>query len=265
MATADQLKADADKFQLAGRGDKAIPRYQQACEMFIASDNADAATECLHLLGVAQIFSDDEQGGLSTLKKVLKVRQERHILLHIGRVQRDMGIAYMVYRHYYDAVEYLKAAKHTLANSDVLAEVGITEAKLGRLYALDGEYALVDECFDVAYQMINKESHDSYLLAAQIDNAFACLERGQIGHLENHLSTAWALLHSLGGVDLQRRRVGQILGLQIRLAINQKNWLEARRLYKGDFAEVLAEMSPACAATLRYELKTEEIAESLNF
>jgi tetratricopeptide (TPR) repeat protein len=216
------------------------------------------------MLAVAQVFADDYATGVANLKKILKIRQTQRLRLNIGRVQRDIGVAHMIYHHYFNATEYLEQSKRTLADSSELAEIGITEAKLGRLYALDGEYNRVDECFDVAYQFINKEGHQHYLLAAQIDNAFACLERGQIGHLENHLKTAWALLQEMDQISLQRRRVAQIIGLRVRLVINQGGYTIAKKIYSNEFLEILDSLSPPCAKTLQYELNVDEIKESLN-
>ncbi len=265
MSTAQELKQEADKFHLAGRGDKAIPRYQRAHQLFLDSDRSDEAIECLHALGVAQVFADDEIAGIATLKSALAQHQAARHQEGIGRVQRDIGIAYMMYRHYFDSLEYLLASRATLSLTESFAEQGITEAKIGRLYALDGEYAGIDECFDIAYQLINKAGHQAYLMAAQIDNAFACLEQSQIGFLENHLNSAWQLLVEAGEVSLQRRRVAQIYGLRIRLAINKKEWLYARKLLQQDLANVLSDISPGCLAVLERELQLKQMQETLNF
>lgn len=264
MPTAAQLKTDADKYQLAGRADRAIPRYQQARDLYLNAGDESAATECLHQMAVAQVFADDENTGISNLKKALKISQKQGQQVNVGRIQRDLGIASMVYRHYFYALEYLEASRATLSGSAVFAEQGITEAKLGRLYALEGEYKQVDGCFEAAFELIGKEEHHPYLLAAIIDNAFASLETSQWEDLEVHLEAAWSLLQQMGEIELQRRRVAQICNFRIRLAINTDGWFKAMTVYKHELSEILAEFSPACAATLKYELKLDDIAEALN-
>ncbi len=264
MPTAIELKREADEFRNAGRGGRAIGRYQKAQEIFLAEGDTDGATECMHMLGVALVFEDEEETGLKALKSALEARLAMGRTIDAGRVLRDLGIAQMIYRHYFRALEFLEQSRNMLLNSDNLAERAITETKLGRLYSLEGEYNKVDGCFDEAFLLINQVDHPAYLIAMHIDNAFACLERDQIGYMGSHLDTAWSLLEQSGETQVQLRRVAQILGLRIRLAINMGDWLHARNLYSRSFVPVHEELTPGCRAVLSREINTEEIVKLLN-
>ncbi len=261
MPTATELKREADEFRNAGRGDRAIARYQKAQEIFLDEDDTGGATECMHMLGVALVFEDEEEMGLKALKAALEARNGPGNLVDLGRVQRDLGVAQMIYRHYLRALEYLEQSRVTLLNSNDLAERAITEAKLGRLYSLEGEYGKVDGCFDEAFLLINQVDQPDYLVAMHIDNAFACLEREQIGYMGSHLDTAWSLLEQSGETQVQLRRVAQIMGLRIRLAINMGDWQHARSLYSSRFVPVHEELTPGCRSVLSREIHTEELAK----
>lgn len=264
MATPLELQRQADEFRCAGRGDRAIPRYQEAIRLYTESDQLLDATECLHMLGVSLIFEDRYDEGKAALKQALEEREKQQRVVDVARVQRDMGIAEMVMRHYLLAVELLLKSRETLLVIDSHGERGITEAKLGRLYSLTGEFSSVDECFDEAYVLIGKADNLSYLVAAHIDNAIACLERGQFGHLDNHLTTAWRLLEESGQLQQQIRRKLQIYALQVRSAVNKAEWGVARSIYKQYYLNTADGVSQGNLASLDRELGVSELPSLLS-
>jgi len=264
MPTADQLMIQADEFRCAGRGDRAIGRYQQARELCLASDSILEATQCMHMLGVALVFEDRVDEGQKALKSASEAYQQLHYTLGIAQVQRDQGIACLINRRYLAGLNWLIKSRENLLNSDLLAERAITEAKIGRLYALDGEYGQVDECFNEAYLLLSKDEHIAYQITANIDNAFACLELAQIGHMSNHIDTAWALLVQSGEMLVQKRQVLQITGLRVRLAINQKDWHQARTIFKGEFLPLFDDLSPGNQASLNREIDIDQLKKDLS-
>lgn len=261
MPTAAQLKLQADELRDAGRGDRAIPRYKQARELYLAEDDISAAIECLRLLGMTLVFEGEEETGLLTLRDALKALKDKGGTVEIGRVERDLGIAAMLYKHYFLALECLEESRNTLLLTSDLAERAITEAKLGRLYSLEGEYSKVDNCFDEAYQLLEKVDHPRYRLATYIDNAFACLERSQIGYLGTHLEQALFLLEQSGEMSSQLRRVAQVTGLRIRFLVNNSDWNVAREVYRRNFQPVYEDLSPGCRSVLDREINTKELKE----
>ncbi|MBA3679272.1 hypothetical protein H0W80_03750 [Candidatus Saccharibacteria bacterium] len=264
MPTADQLKTQADEFRCAGRGDRAFSRYLQAQDFYLTSDNVLEATQCMHMLGVTLVFEDRADEGQKALKAALEAYQQLRNTLGIAQVQRDQGIACLINRRYLTALDWLIKSRKSLLNSDQLAERAITEAKIGRLYALDGEYGQVDGCFNEAYLLLSKDEHIAYQITANIDNAFACLELAQIGHMSNHIDTAWALLVQSGEMLVQKRQVLQITGLRVRLAINQKDWHQARAIFKSEFLPLLDDLSPGNQASLNREIDIDQLKKDLS-
>ncbi len=264
MATPQELKQQADEFRCAGRGDRAITRYRDARKLYLEAEDASEAAECLHMLGVTYIFEDRYTESKEALKQALDERDKQHRNVEAARVLRDMGIAEMLERHFLPAVELLLKSRQALLVTDNFGERGITEAKLGRLYSLTGEFSSVDACFDEAYLLIAKADNSAYLVAAHIDNAIACLERGQFGHLDNHLASAWRLLEEAGNLRQQVRRRLQIFALQIRSAVNKGDWSIARNIYKQYFLNTAADVSPGNLASLDKELAVSDFPSILS-
>lgn len=264
MADPRELKALADEFRCAGRGDRAIARYLEAQKLYLEGEEPSEASECLHMLGITYIFEDRYQEGVNTLKQALAERESQRRTVDAARVLRDMAIAEILERHYLGALELLIRSREAFLVTDNFAERGITEAKLGRLYSLTGEFSSVDACFDEAYLLVAKADNPAYLVAAHIDNAIACLERGQFGHLDNHLATAWRLLEESKELQRQVRRVAQIYALQIRSAINKGEWSVARNIYRTYFLNIIEDISSGNIATLNKELGTDDLPKILS-
>ncbi len=264
MATPQDLQRQADEFRQAGRGDRAITRYLEAIKLYLEAGDTSETTECRHMLGVTYIFEDRYQEGKQALQLALKERESQNSSVDIGRVLRDLAIAEILAKHYLAAVELLLKSRQTLLLTDSFGERGITEAKLGRLYSLTGEFTYIDGCFDEAYVLIGKADNSAYLVAAHIDNAIACLEREQFGHLDNHLAIAWRLLEETGDLQQQVRRRLQIFALQIRSAVNKAEWSIARNIYKHRYLDTAADVSPGNLASLDKELAVSELPAILS-
>lgn len=264
MATPTELKQQADAFRCAGRGDRAIPRYKEAYTLFLEGEEPAEASECQHMLGVSLIFEARYTEGVEALKQALRERNDQHRVVDGARVLRDLAIAEMLERHYLNALEFFLRSRNVLVTTDNFGERGITESKLGRLYSLTGEFSLVDECFDEAYQLIGKAVHPTYQIASHIDNAIACLERAQFGHLDNHLAQAWRILEETEEIKHQIRRVVQIYVLQIRSAINKGEWSTARNVYNTRFRDCIEGISPGGKAGLDKELQISELPQLLS-
>ncbi len=258
MSSAQDLLDQADQFFQVGRFDRAIDRYTTSHKTFLEHGDEYAANVSLNALGMALIYENHTKEGIEALLQARKVWIRLRRVTEQGRAERDLGTAYMLDGSYFKAEDWLKKSRSTLGFSNRIDERGLTEAKLGRVYSLDGEFDLVDECFDEAFNLIAQAGSDDAICLANIDNAFACMERMQWGHMHNHLELAWQIAEQASNRLVRQRLL--LIALRVRWQINQRDWHLARKVFTTEFSDELEQLTPNTAEVISREVGASEIA-----
>lgn len=261
MQTKLQEHTEADMAFRAGRTDRAIRHYQHCLDEYQQNGDVHGVASCTHSLGTALVYENCPKEGIEALLQARIAWTGQNRINEAGRAERDIGVAHMLFRQYFEANEWLERSRQTLGFSSLHTERGLTEAKKGRLYSLDGEFDLVDGCFDEAFTLVAQAESPEVVCVVHIDNAFACMERLQWGHMHNHLEAAWQIIHSLG--DNLVRQMLQLTTLNARWLMNNSEWVHAQKLFREEFVGPITDLSPGMAEVLKREVGAGELAELL--
>ncbi len=261
MSSAQELLDEADQFFQVGRFDRAIDRYTTSHKAFQELGDEYMANVCLNSLGLSMVYENHIKEGIEALMRAREawIRQRR--VTEQGKAERDLGTAYMLDGSYFKAEYWLVKSRDILGFSNHTDERGLTEAKLGRVYSLDGEFDLVDACFDEAFNLIAQAGSNDAICLANIDNAFACMERMQWGHMHNHLELAWQIAEQAKDRLVRQRLL--LIALRVRWQINQRDWHLARKIYTTKFSNELDRLTPNAAEVLNREVGASEISSVL--
>ncbi len=260
MQTKLRDHTQADMAFRAGRTDRAIKYYQACLDVYRVNGDVYGLAGCTHSLGVALVYENCPKEGMEALLQARIAWTGQNRINEVGRAERDIGVAHMLFRQYFEANEWLERSRQTLGFSKA-TERGLTEAKRGRLYSLDGEFDMVDGCFDEAFTLVAQAQSPEVVCVVHIDNAFACMERLQWGHMHNHLEAAWQIIHCLG--DQLIRQMLQLTTLNARWLMNNSEWVHAQKLFREKFVEPSRDLSPGMVEVLKREVGADELAELL--
>lgn len=239
--TDQELEEQATAYRNNGQVDAAVKAYQELVIRFDKSKKPKRAAEMQHMIGVTYKVGNHTNESLQALESALERYKAVNDTVGVGRVLRDKGITYQYVKRYQEAKELLQQSVTILQTTGDVAELGISEAKVGNLLREAGVLEKAEAWINRALETLQTTNHWFYTSTTLLHKADLKLAQHQYTEALAAAETAENILRSNNGEQVQKRRLAQV-------------WFMKSAIYKamGEFekASQCKEAGEAYAATL---------------
>jgi tetratricopeptide (TPR) repeat protein len=263
MNRINQLIQDGTILRDNGQGLAAVERYLEAVELATKAGNWRQAASAQHLAGVAYKVENDIERALTELHRAVELYRKAGDHDGPGRVSRDIGIAYDYRSDFKDGEVWLKRSVQELQDPDRLAELGISQSKLGLHYLQTGHLTEAEEWIGRGLVTIRRDKNWFYEMTTLLHRAGLRLEQKNNSAAIDDLEAALGLIFDSASQSVQQRRLAQIYGLLAHAYLGLANPATAKR-YFADAKTLLESMTDSAAAAVRKDIKADELAAKLD-
>jgi tetratricopeptide (TPR) repeat protein len=214
MNPADQLMHEATIARNQGKGGTAVALYQQAADLYDQANDPRAAAEAIHMKAVSYKSEGDLKHGTAAFSETARRYKELDDQLGLGRAERDFGGLYDNIKQPERALTWLQRSVETLQQSGALAELGISEAKLGLHYLEIGQLDEADGWINRGLTDIRREGNWFYETTALWHLAQLRSTQKNWSNAMSHLDAGLSLIEASGEADHYGRRLAQLYGLK---------------------------------------------------
>lgn len=261
-SAAHKLETEADNLRNTGQGLKAVNKYQAAAELYEQAGDPNRAAECIHMVGVSYKIENDLPKALKALHQATDMHQAAGNDEGVGRVARDIGMAYDYRKQFDDGLVWLKRSVEALKDTDNLAELGISEVKLGQHYLETGKLKEAEKWLQQGIASIRQEHHWFYEMTALLPLAGLRLQQKQFNDAISFLWAGIGLIDEAKARPNQSRRLAQLYGLLARGYL-ETGAVEAAGDYFVKSLKLLEPMADNVAAVVFDDIVAAEFVTSL--
>ena len=250
---AQQLFDQAEDLRCQGQGKQAAIKYIQAAKL-VASDPAsqNLVQEGWHMAGVSYKIENDIKKAMPCFDHALDIANKRKDTVGVGRIYRDIGIMYDYQKRYSDGLTYLQKSVEALQTTNAVAELGITETKIGQNYLLQDKTKQAEQWLKRGLNTLEPPGHWFYIVTTLLPLAGLEYKRQRYQPMLDYLLRAKRLIDESTESDNQTRRLIQTYGLMAHAYIGLGDKAKANNMFK-QTKELLSQIETKAARDVLYE------------
>ena len=245
-----------------GRGQEAAEAYLEAGALYAKEGKSAEAIECRHMAAVSYKVANDSENALPLLGQVAAYYEENNDVINEGRVRRDIGLAYIDRKEYAPALAALEQSEKLLNGTAALAELGITQAKIGALYLAQKDLAQAEEWIYRGLHSIRQEDSWFYEMTTLLHAGSLEIVRENWNEAANLLWAGVGCLFYGHQENGQKRRLAQFCGGLTHAYLGLGNMKTAHRLF-AETVMLLEDMSEESATLVKEDIDFASLAARL--
>lgn len=250
----DQLLEEGDTKRNNGHGLSSIASYRKALKLAQVAGDWKRAAEAQHMIGVSYKVENDINRSIPELEKAVALYDKAGDPDGPGRVSRDIGISYDYRKNFSQGEHWLKLSVNQLRHTHALAELGISEVKLGKHYLQTDRPDLAEGWIDRGLAKIRHTDRWFYEMTALLHRADLRLFQHRPTDAIADLEAGLDLIQGAGSTYGQQRRLAQIFGL-LAYANLQLGDLDTANLYHHKADAILEQLEPSVAAVVMEDIR----------
>ena len=208
--TDNELEEQATTYRNNGQVQQAVAAYDELLKRFEKAKNKQRAAQMQHMIGVSYKVGNFTEASLRALNDALHRYETIDDHVGVGRVLRDIGITYQYAKQYAPAKEYLERSVVALQATADMAELGISEAKVGHLLHEAGVLDKAELWIDRGIETLRSTDHWFYLSTALLHRASLQLALHHYALALAAIEESEGILRVHGGEQVQKRRLAQV-------------------------------------------------------
>lgn len=268
QTSAQELETKATQLRDQGKGLEAIEVYKQAREVYSAAGNIARAAGCTHMIGLCYRIESDSEHALDAFHQAIHEYEKAGASLEVGRVYRDIGLAYEDTDQLDQAEDNLQKSKAVFleVNEDSLmetsrdAELGITLVKIGVIALRKSTFEKAEESMMDGLALIRKAGHPLYESTGLLHLGSLYFATNHPGRMLANLEASLGVIYDNALQDNQTRRLAQIWGLMAHGYLACENPSLAQR-YATKAFDTIASLSEAAQKPILKDIQAEKLKE----
>ena len=205
-----ELEEQATTLRNNGQVDAAVKAYQELVMRFEKAKKPKRAAEMQHMIGVTYKVGNHTTESLQALDAALERYKTVNDTVGVGRVLRDKGITYQYAKRYQEAKDLLQESVTVLQGTEDVAELGISEAKVGNLLREAGLFDKAEAWINRALETLNVTNHWFYISTALLHKAHLKLAQHNYNDALTAAEMTEKILRDNNGEQVQKRRLAQV-------------------------------------------------------
>lgn len=208
--TNEELEEQATTFRNNGQVQQAVTAYTELLARFDKAKDKQRAAQMQHMIGVTYKVGNHTAQSLQALDAALERYKAAGDTVGVGRVLRDKGITYQYVKQYQEAKDLLQQSVTVLQATGDVAELGISEAKVGNLLREAGVLDKAESWINRALETLQTTDHWFYISTTLLHKANLKLAQRHYTEALQAVEAAEKILRDNNGEQEQKRRLTQV-------------------------------------------------------
>lgn len=214
IRTNEEVERQATDYRNNGQVEKAVREYKELLSRFEKAGELRRAAEMQHMIGVAYKVGNHTEESLVALADALRRYKEIDSTVDVGRTLRDIGITHQYVHDYDKAKPFLEESVSVLRETGNLAELGISEVKLGSLFHECGDFKEAQEWISRGLATLEATNQWFYQATALLHAAHLNVSLQKYSAALADAERARKLFLGHNGEVSQKRRMAQLYLLE---------------------------------------------------
>ena len=208
--TNEELEKQATTLRNNGQVQQAVAAYTELVARFDKAKDKQRAAQMQHMIGVTYKVGNHTAQSLQALDAALERYKAAADTVGVGRALRDKGITHQYVKQYQEAKDLLQQSVTVLQSTGDVAELGISEAKVGNLLRQVGVLDKAEAWINRGLETLQTTDHWFYISTTLLHKAELNLAQHQYTEALAAAEASEKILRDNNGEQEQKRRLAQL-------------------------------------------------------